>query len=164
VVCPYLTEEERKTMDQYKRLFDLLNKTGEAAKKMGLQMAYHNHDFEFETLDGKIPFDELLQHTDPDLVKIEMDLYWITRAGKDPIAYFKQYPGRFHLWHVKDMADTPAKEFAPVGTGTIDFKQLFQNAKLAGTKYFIVEQDMHKNNQPIENISSSYNYLKNLRY
>lgn len=164
VVCPYLMEHERKSMDQYKKLFELLNKCGEVAKKAGLQLAYHNHDFEFQTLDGQVPMDEMLKACDKDLVKIELDLYWAVRAGKDPVAYFQKDPGRFHLWHVKDMANTPEKEFAAVGSGAIDFKKIFQNAKLAGAKYFIVEQDQHKNNQPLVNIENSYKYLKELRY
>lgn len=164
VVCPYLAEPERKTMDQYKKLFEVLNKCGEVAKKAGIQLAYHNHDFEFMTVDGQIPMDELLKACDKDLVKIELDLYWTVKAGKDPITLFKNNPGRFHLWHVKDMANTPEKEFAPVGNGTIDFKKIFKNAKTAGMEYFFVEQDMHKNNQPLANVETSYKYLKGLRY
>lgn len=164
VVCPYLQDSERKSMDQYKKLFELLNNCGEVAKKAGLQLAYHNHDFEFQTLDGQIPMDEMLKACDKDLVKIELDLYWTVKAGRDPIALFKNDPGRFHLWHVKDMANTAEKEFAPVGNGTIDFKKIFQNAKAAGLEYFFVEQDMHKNKQPLVNIETSYSYLKGLRY
>lgn len=164
VVCPYLTEDERKTIDQYKRLCELLNKCGEIAKKMGLQLAYHNHDFEFFTLDGQVPMDLILKECDSDLVKIELDLYWATRAGYDPIALFEQHPGRFHLWHVKDMENSPEKTFAPVGTGLIDFKKIFQHAKKSGMQYFFVEQDLHRNNQPIANVESSYKYLKGMRY
>lgn len=164
VVCPYLTEDERKTMDQYHKLFELLNKVGEKAKKMGLQLAYHNHNFEFDTVDGQIPFEVLLKECDADLVKLELDLYWATKAGKDPILLFKENPGRFHLWHVKDMTNTPEKMFAPVGQGTIAFKKIFENAKLAGMHYFFVEQDMHQNNQPLANIETSYKYLKAMRY
>jgi sugar phosphate isomerase/epimerase len=164
VVCPFLAENERKTIDQYKQLCADLNKAGESAKKAGLQLAYHNHDFEFKTLEGQIPFELMLKECDANLVKLELDLYWATKAGKDPIALFKANPGRFHLWHVKDMANTAEQEFAPVGSGVIDFKKIFENSKTAGMEYFFVEQDNHKNNQPIENITSSYNYLKKLRY
>lgn len=164
VVCPFLPETARKTIDQYKELCTQLNKAGETAKKAGLQLAYHNHDFEFQTVDGQIPFEVMLKECDANLVKIELDLFWAAKAGRDPITLFKNNPGRFHLWHVKDMANTAEKEFAPVGSGTIDFKKIFESIKASGMEYFFVEQDSHKNKQPIENITSSYNYLKKLRY
>lgn len=164
VICPSLPKKDRTTIDQYKKIAEEFNQFGEAAKKMGLTFAYHNHAFEFEAMEGQMPYDVLLQNTDAELVKMEMDLYWTIRGGQDPVAYFKKYPGRTHLWHVKDMANTAEKEFASVGSGFIDFKTLFANAKLAGAKYFVVEQDSHKNGQPIENITNSYNYLKALKY
>jgi len=164
IVCPYLPDNERKTIDQYKKLADELNKAGAMAKRADIQFAYHNHAFEFETLEGQIPMDVLLSACDADLVKIELDLYWATKAGQDPVEYFKKAPGRFHLWHVKDMANTTEKEFATVGSGTIDFKKIFQNAKLAGVKHFYVEQDAHKTGEPLANIETSYKYLKGLRY
>lgn len=164
VVCPYLMENERQTIDQYKKLAELLNKCGEIAKKAGLQMAYHNHDFEFITLDGQVPMDVLLKECDADLVKIELDLYWATKVGIDPVAYFKKDPGRFHLWHVKDMASSPEKEFTEVGNGVINWKAIFKAAKTSGMKYFFVEQDQCKNYTPLESIAISHKYLKGLRY
>lgn len=164
VVCPYLMENERKNIDQYKKLCELLNKCGETAKKAGLQLAYHNHDFEFMTLDGQIPFDLMLKECDANLVKIEMDLYWTKKAGKDPLAYFKNNPGRIELWHVKDMDNTQQQFFTEVGNGTIDWKPIFKAGKKSGMKYFFVEQDICKNHTPLESIEISYNYLKNLRY
>ncbi|MBK7872206.1 MAG: sugar phosphate isomerase/epimerase [Saprospiraceae bacterium] len=164
VVCPYLMENERKNIDQYKKLCELLNKCGEIAKKAGLQLAYHNHDFEFMTLDGQIPFDLMLKECDANLVKIEMDLYWTKKAGKDPLAYFKNNPGRIELWHVKDMDNTQQQFFTEVGNGTIDWKPIFKAGKKSGMKYFFVEQDICKNHTPLESIEISYNYLKNLRY
>ncbi len=164
VVCPWLPENERKSIDQYKRLAELLNTCGAAAKKAGLQLAYHNHDFEFETVDGQIPMDVLLKECDADLLKIELDLYWTTKAGHDPLALFQQHPGRFHLWHVKDMANTPEKEFTEVGNGTIDWKPIFKAAKQSGMQYFFVEQDICKNHTPLESIAISYKYLHGLRY
>ncbi|MDX1938913.1 MAG: sugar phosphate isomerase/epimerase [Saprospiraceae bacterium] len=164
VVCPYLMENERKNIDQYKKLCELLNKCGETAQKAGLQLAYHNHDFEFITLDGQIPFDLMLKECDANLVKIEMDLYWTKKAGKDPLAYFKNNPGRIELWHVKDMDNTPQQFFTEVGNGTIDWKPIFKASKKSGMKYFFVEQDICKNHLPLESIEISYKYLKNLRY
>lgn len=139
MVCAYLMPEERKTIDQYKELTDLLNRCGETSKKAGIQFAYHNHDFELMELEGKIPYDILLNETDPDLVQMELDLYWATKAGHDPVEMFRKDPGRYPLWHVKDM--DAQGNFAPVGTGTIDFKRIFSAAKTAGVKHYFVEQD-----------------------
>ncbi|MFQ3235960.1 MAG: sugar phosphate isomerase/epimerase, partial [Paraglaciecola sp.] len=124
IVIPYLTEEQRGTgIDSYKKLAQRCNTIGEACNKAGLKLAYHNHDFEFELRDGQLPYDVLLNDTDKDLLAMEMDLYWMVKAKQDPLAYFKQHPGRFKLWHVKDMDE--AGDFADVGTGTIDFKRIF---------------------------------------
>lgn len=142
VNCAYLTDGERKSIEDYKKYVDLFNKSGEVAKKAGLQFGYHNHDFEFKKLDGQLPYD-LIASTDPDLVKLELDLYWIVKAGLDPVDLFKKYPGRFPLWHVKDM-DKGDQSFAEVGTGSIDFKKIFDARKIAGMTHFFVEQDVAK--------------------
>ena len=140
IVIPYLMPDERGTdIDTYKRLAARLNVMGEACKKAGLKLAYHNHDFEFEVRNGQLPYDVLLNETDADLMSMEMDLYWMFKAKQDPLAYFKQYPGRFKLWHVKDM--DKEGNFADVGTGTIDFKSIFAQAKLAGLEHKYVERD-----------------------
>jgi sugar phosphate isomerase/epimerase len=97
--------------------------------------------------------------TDKDLVKMEMDIYWITKAGQDPIALFKKYPGRFPLWHVKDMDKTPKQNFTEVGNGIIDFKKIFKYKDLAGMKYFFVEQDMTPGD-PFVSIKESIDYIK----
>ena len=157
VVCAYLTPNERKSIEDYKKYVDLFNKSGEIAKKAGLQFAYHNHDFEFEKLDGEIGYDYIAGKTDPKLVKLELDLYWIAKAGSDPVDLFKKYPGRFPLWHVKDM-DKGDKSFAAVGTGSVDFTKIFAARKLAGMTHFFVEQDMTK--EPVfEAITTSYKNL-----
>ncbi|MCE7066862.1 sugar phosphate isomerase/epimerase [Dyadobacter sp. CY326] len=142
VNCAYLTDGERKSIEDYKKYVDLFNKSGEVAKKAGLQFGYHNHDFEFKKMDGQLPYD-LIASTDPDLVKLELDLYWIVKAGLDPVDLFKKYPGRFPLWHVKDM-DKGDQSFAEVGTGSIDFKKIFDARKIAGMTHFFVEQDVAK--------------------
>ncbi len=164
IVFPWLPESERKTIDQYKRLAEALNRGGEVARKAGLQLAYHNHDFEFFELDGEIPYDLLLRDCDPKLLKMELDLYWIIKAGKDPLAYFNQHPGRFPLWHVKDMDDTPDRFFTEVGNGTIDWQPIFKAARKAGMKHFYVEQDVCKNHAPLESIAISHQYLRGMRY
>ncbi len=163
VVCPYLDASERKTLDQYRQHAALFNKAGQACREVGLQFAYHNHDFEFVTMDGKMPFDLLLAETDPKLVKIELDLYWITRAGHDPLAYFDKHPGRFALFHVKDMDNTPKKFFTEVGRGTIDFKKIFAQSKKAGVTHYFVEQDQCPGS-PFDSIKISFDNLRQMTF
>jgi len=142
------------------KLADILNTIAHKAKDAGLEFLYHNHDFEFQpNKDGVVPIDYLLEHLDPKFVNFQMDLYWVTKAGADPVAYFQRYPGRFKIWHVKDM-DLQGR-FAPVGQGTIDFKRILDNKKLSGMKYYIVEQDQTFDGmQPMEAIKISKEGLK----
>lgn len=164
LVCPYLAPGERKTIDDYKRLADLLNKSAELSAKYGIQFAYHNHDFEFMTLDNELPYDLLLKQTDKNLVKMELDIYWVTKAGKDPIELFKAHPGRFPLWHVKDMSKNERQYFTEVGNGSINWKVIFENSEIAGMKRFFVEQDICRDHTPVESLAISYKYLKALQY
>jgi sugar phosphate isomerase/epimerase len=159
MTCAYLMESERGGLDHYKLLAERLNKAGERCRKAGIQLCYHNHDFEFAAQDGKLPYDVLLSQTDPALVQMELDLYWATRAGHDPVTLFKAHPGRFPLWHVKDMDKTAQRDFTEVGHGSIDFKRIFAQAKLAGLKYFFVEQDKTPAS-PFDSIQQSIDYLK----
>jgi sugar phosphate isomerase/epimerase len=159
MVCAYLSAEERGNLDHYKKLAEQFNKAAETCKKAGIQFCYHNHDFEFEKQDGKFPYDVLLDNTDKNLVKMEMDIYWVSKAGQDPLALFNQHPGRFPLWHVKDMDKTPEQAFTEVGNGTINFKNIFAHADKAGLKYFFVEQDKTPAS-PFESISKSIEYIK----
>jgi sugar phosphate isomerase/epimerase len=160
--CAYLTGNERKSIDDYKRHAELFNKSGEVAKEFGIQFGYHNHDFEFQKLDGQIPYDIITANTDPKLVKLELDLYWAVRAGLDPVELFKKHPGRFPLWHVKDMEKGPDKAFAEVGTGSIDFAKIFEARKIAGLTHFFVEQDVCKI-PPAEAIAISYSNLVKMK-
>ncbi len=128
------------TLDEIKNAVEVFSKSGEACKKNGVQFAYHNHTTEFDQVEGHRPFDYILDHTDKNLVKMELDLAWATKAGQDPVALFKQRPGRFPLWHVKDL-DKTTKNPTEVGNGYVDFKRIFENAKESGMKYFFVEQD-----------------------
>jgi sugar phosphate isomerase/epimerase len=159
MVCAFLSEAERGNLDRYKTIADQLNKAGERCQKAGIQLCYHNHDFEFKAENGQMPFDVLLSGTDKKLVKMELDLYWTTKAGQDPLALFKQHPGRFPLWHVKDMAKTPEKSFTEVGNGSIDFKKIFTQADLAGLQYFFVEQDSTPGD-PFDSVTKSIGYIK----
>jgi sugar phosphate isomerase/epimerase len=159
MVCAYLSEAERGGLDHYKLLAEQFNKAGERCKKAGIQFCYHNHDFEFQKQGDTFPYTVLLQNTDKNLVKMELDLYWVTKAGHDPIALFNQHPGRFPLWHVKDMDKTAAKDFTEVGNGSINFKNIFTHADKAGMKFFFVEQDKTPGN-PFDSISTSISYIK----
>lgn len=159
LVCAFLFPEERKSLDQYKEHASLFNKAGEACKKAGLQFAYHNHDFEFENLEGKVPYELLLSETDSQLVKMELDLYWVAKIGHDPVQLFESEPGRFPLWHLKDMAKTQEKEFTEVGNGSIDFGRIFKASKTAGLEYYFVEQD-ETPGDPFESIQTSYDNVK----
>ncbi len=159
MVCAYLSPAERGDMDHYKQIADQLNTAGERCKKAGIQLCYHNHDFEFIQQDGKYPYEALLGATDKNLVKMEMDIYWVTRANQDPIALMKQHPGRFPLWHVKDLDKTPQRNFTEIGNGVIDFKEIFKQANQAGLKYFFVEQDRTPGD-PFDSIAQSITYIK----
>ncbi len=174
VINPWVDEEVRKQPDGWKSVVDTFNRSGEASKKAGFQFGYHNHWFEFLPVDGRLPYDLLLQQCDPNLVKMEMDLCWITAAGADPVKYFDAYPGRFPLVHVKDLKKIPqitsggaqnfgdSVDLTAVGSGIIDWKRIFSHAGKAGIKLYIVEHDRPK--EPIENIKASYDYLENLRF
>lgn len=160
MVCAWLSPAERGKLDHYKKIGADLNTAGEICKKAGIQLCYHNHDFEFIQEDGKFPYETLLANTDKDLVKMEMDLYWVTKANQDPIALINEHPGRFPLWHIKDMDKTPKHMFTEVGNGVINFKQIFKHARKAGLKYFFVEQDICPGN-PFDSITQSYTYIEN---
>lgn len=159
IVIPWLEEPHRKSLDNYKKIAEGLNKAAGMAKEVGLKFAYHNHDFEFASIDGQTGFDILMNGTDPKLVAMELDIYWAVRAGKDPVELFKAHPGRFPLWHIKDMDKTEKKFFTEVGNGVIDFKTIFANAKKAGMKHFYVEQDQCPG-APMDSIKQSIGYLK----
>ncbi len=147
-----------KTGDAVKSSIDILNKAGEASKKAGLTLAYHNHEKEFSQVDGIVPYDLFLSQLSKD-IKMELDLAWCSKAGVDPVSLFQKNPGRFPLWHVKDF-DKEFKTLMPVGSGSIDFKRIFDNAKVAGLEHPFVEHDNPAN--AIESVTSSINYLKTI--
>lgn len=145
------------TLDEIKEAGEILNKTGDACKKVNIQLCYHNHDMEFKTVEGKVPYHELLSECDASLVKMELDLAWATKAGIDPVELFKAHPGRFPLLHVKDIS-SDFKTLEPVGEGVVKFKHIFEHVKEAGAKHYFVEHDMP--NDAFASIATSY---KNLR-
>lgn len=180
VVCPWIEASQRKEPDGWKRAAALFNNAGEAAQKAGIQFAYHNHAFEFEpseALGGKLPYDFLLAETDPKLVKMEMDLCWITVGGHDPVEYFNRYPGRFPLVHVKDWstkgpagkdyggattANSKPGHIADPGQGEVDFKRIFAQSEKAGIQHYFVENDEPKS--PIEDLKISHDYVAKLKF
>ncbi len=162
VIIPWMSEEKRNSIDKYKALAERINKAGEICKAANLQLAYHNHDFEFADFNGEHGYNILLNNTDSNLVKMEMDLYWVVRAGYDPIALFKSNPGRFHLWHIKDMNKNDKTQNTEVCNGSLDFKTIFANAKLAGVKHYIVEQENNYVPDFFGSIASSNKAVKKL--
>lgn len=154
--------EKGQTIDNYKRTAELFNKAGEAAKKSNIFLGYHNHDSEFEKENGKVLYDVLLENTNPEFVKMEMDLGWVIVTGNDPLVYFEKYPGRFPLWHLKDM-DLKEKHSVEFGKGGLDVKKMLNNSKKAGMKYFFVEQEEYKGTA-FDCLEYNMNYLKKLQY
>lgn len=161
VELPYLVCANIPTnsLEELKSSLEILNNTGEACRKANIQFCYHNHDMEFKTVEGKIPYDLMLSELNKDNVKFELDLAWATKAGADPVELFRQHPGRFPLWHVKDL-DEGYKNIVPVGDGTIDFKRIFAAASSAGMKHFFVEHDMPKD--AFSSITTSIANLKKI--
>jgi sugar phosphate isomerase/epimerase len=159
--------EWSKSLDGWKRAADMLNRRGRISKEAGLALAYHNHHFEFKEFEGVVAYDQLLKSTDPALVKMEIDIFWATYAGQDPLAWFDRYPGRFPLWHVKDLKpgqkpstdQVPGNPFAEVGTGIIDWKRIFSGARKAGLRYYFIEQD-NWDRPPLESARMSCEFMK----
>ena len=160
LVVPWLAEKDRNSIDAIKATAELMNRAAEDAKTFRIKLAYHNHDFEFQEVEGRRIFDVLLEETDPERVQVELDLYWITKAGADPFAYFQRWPKRFPLVHVKDSAGPPDHAMTEVGKGTIDFAQIFARREEAGIEHYYVEHDNPRD--PMASINTSYRYLKAL--
>lgn len=150
------------TVSNYKSVAEMFNKAGEAAKKMNLKFGYHNHAYEFETVNGITLYDVLMDNTDPELVHMELDLGWVIVGGKDPLDYFRKYPGRFPLWHLKDM-DIAAKHSTEFGKGGLDILEMFKNSEASGLKYAFVEQEEYANN-PTESMKLNMEYLNKINY
>ncbi len=163
LILAWIPPQRRRGLEDYERLAEELNRAGESCRKSGLEMAYHNHDFEFQAFDGQLPYDLLLRRTDPELVKMELDIYWIAKAGFDAVDYLKGHPGRFPLFHVKDMAASPQREFAEVGRGTIDFGPIFASAIRNGGRHFFVEQD-ETPGPPLDSLRISYEHLAKFEF
>ncbi len=158
---PWLTGGPFK-LEDCKKSVELLNNLGEACKKRGLSLCWHNHDKEFIAMEQELPFDYLMAHTDKNLVKCEMDIYWVAKGGADPLAMLQKYAGRIPILHVKDMAPGDAKDFECPGSGIIDFPSIFREANAQGIQHFMVERDNVPDGMAC--LKSSGAYLKNLKF
>jgi sugar phosphate isomerase/epimerase len=165
-VQPWVNDEDR-TIDTYKKMIGDWNEVGKIMKSVGIQFAYHNHNFEFVNVDGIVPYyDIFMPEMDADLITMELDMFWANKAGQDPVEMFKKYPGRFQLFHFKDMATNQAPfydvikdDITSVGAGVIDFKRIMAAKETAGMKYMFVEDDNQGNGKPFEALETS---IKNL--
>jgi sugar phosphate isomerase/epimerase len=173
VVLPSIPDEKRQTLDDYKRMAETFNKIGENAKKVGLKFGYHNHGYGLKSMDGQIPLQLILDQTDPNLVFLEMDIYWTAAGGANPIDYLKKYPNRYHLLHLKDMKEKKTFsgdgsnaaqwiELFPymttAGDGVLNVKGIVEKAHSLGIKHYLVEQDMVAD--PEIALKRSIDYLK----
>lgn len=155
----FLGEPIRKSLEDYKKITARLNEAAELVSQSGLKLAYHNHDFEFTKYEGGATgYELMLNGTDKNKVQFEMDLYWVVRSGNDPVALFNKYPGRFVMWHVKDMDKANSTINTEVGTGSIDFKNIYKHAKQSGLEHLIVEQE-NFSKDPYVSIKQSFDYV-----
>jgi sugar phosphate isomerase/epimerase len=160
IVIPHLADKYRKTTDDFKKLAANINKMAAVCKTGGLKTGYHNHNFEFQPVDGVMLYDVLLKETDPALMSFEMDIYWVVRAGQDPVKLIQAHPGRFSMWHIKDMDKQHNNLNTEVGSGTIDYKKIFEYQKLSGVKHIFMEQENFAM-EAYASITQSASYIKN---
>ena len=175
VVLPSIPPAERQDLDGYRRIADEFNEIGRRAASLGLRFAYHNHGYGLVPIAGQVPFDLVVERTDPTLVDLQMDLYWMTAGGADPVAYFTRYPGRFRLIHIKDMSK-PVRfsgdggdaaqwielfpYIADAGAGVLDLQAILSAARRSGVMHFLVERDQAPS--PDETLRASYRHLSSL--
>jgi sugar phosphate isomerase/epimerase len=161
LTIPYIGADIRKSVDDFKNLAEKMNKAAQLCKKSDLKLAYHNHDFEFKPIDGITLYDVLLKETERKLVNFEMDIYWVVRAGQDPIKLMEQHKGRFSMWHIKDMDKSNPELNTEVGSGSIDYKKIFAKANTSGLKHIFMEQENFTHIDPYKSISQSASFIKN---
>ncbi len=171
MVVPYLQPAERGNLDSYRSLADKLNKAGEVCRDRGLRLCYHHHAFEFNPVGGRLPLEVLMERCDPKLANLEVDVFWVSVAGKDPVELLRQYSGRVPLVHLKDKAKgtaqsfderkVPAEAFKEIGNGVLNFQALLRAAEKAGVEHYFVEQDQCQGD-PVESLELSYRNLRNI--
>ena len=177
VVLPSIPEEERRTLDDYRRMAGEFNQIGAAAVKEGIRFAYHNHGYGLSAMEGEVPFQLILERTDPALVDMQLDIYWNTAGGGDPLAYLADYPGRFRLMHIKDMVQrVPVPDdmnnpqawmalfphISDAGDGVLDLTAIIGQGLKSGVQHFLLERDLAPN--PVETLQHSYQHLAGLRF
>lgn len=164
LICPHIGPQ--KSVEKWKEVTDLFNRCGQICKDVGIRFAYHNHEYTFRAFSGMIPQDFIMENTDPDLVDLQMDIYWVVTGGADPVDFLTRYPGRFTLCHVKDrLRDAPADERSAscdLGTGMIDFPKILKVAEEQGMKYYILEQERYDNSTPLKSAEVGAKYLQDL--
>lgn len=158
MIIAYLNQNERNTLDDYKKVCALMNKANETCKSAGIIFGYHNHEFEFIPVEGSVPYDVMATELDPSII-LELDIYWTTFANVDAFDLFKNHSGRIHLWHVKDMDRERRERQADVGSGSIDYKAVFNSSKVSGMKHFFLEQEYFAGPQ-IDSITNGYKHLR----
>lgn len=161
LICSSMSSDAA-TIENYQRTADEFSKAAEDCKKVNIVFGYHNHETEFEKVDGQVLYDILLDRTDPQLVKMELDLGWLVATGNDPVKYFNKYPGRFPLWHLKDM-EKVKKQSTEFGKGMVNIGEMFRNEKESGMKHFFVEQEEYTST-PMESLKYNYDYLKKNKF
>jgi sugar phosphate isomerase/epimerase len=159
VVVASIPQSMRSSLDAWRETGAAMSRAGDRARAAGLQYAYHNHDFEFEEMEGRVAFDVFCEESDSEFVKIELDLFWIIHGGQEPIEFMDRWPGRIPLVHVKDR--TAAGDMVDVGAGVIDWVGIFEHAENAGVEHFFVEHDTPDG--PFRSIEASYGYMSRLR-
>lgn len=158
VVVPFLAPEARgTTADAWRQLAARLDAIGTQVHAAGLRLAYHNHDFELAPVEGAVPLELLIAGTNPSRVDFEMDVYWVTKAGNNPLDWFARHPGRFAMLHLKDATAAPERKMADVGSGTIDFRPILARRREAGVKHLFVERDDAP--EPFASAKASHDYL-----
>jgi sugar phosphate isomerase/epimerase len=171
-VFPYLQPSDRGGLDKIRALADKLNKAGEKCRAAGLTFCYHNHAFEFEPMEGTTPFQVMLDSLDQKLVGFEIDVFWVSVAGHDPVETLKKVSGRVHLLHLKDKAQgTPllykesvaASAFKEVGHGILDWPAILRAAESAGVQHYFVEQDQTPGD-PVDSLRQSFSYISKLDF
>ncbi|MEZ4713177.1 MAG: sugar phosphate isomerase/epimerase [Caldilineaceae bacterium] len=177
VILPSIPEEERSTLDDYRRFADEFNQIGERAVAEGIRFAYHNHGYGLSAMEGEVPLKLILERTDPALVDMQLDIYWNTAGGGDPLAYLRDYPGRFRLMHIKDMTqrlpvpddmNNPQawmalfQHISDAGHGVLDLQALIGQGLQSGVQHFLLERDLAPN--PQETLQKSYAHLAGLRF
>lgn len=163
LICP--SRGSQKSLDDFKRIAADFNVKGEICRKNGIRFAYHNHEYSFKELEGLLPQDVMITHTDPALVDFEMDMYWVVTGKQDPVTWLKKYPNRFRLGHLKDRIKNATERDASctLGTGYIDYPKLIKAAKENGMEYFIVEQERYDGTTPLESAKADAEYMNKLK-